>query len=127
MKRRDSLYNRKFNLRAQAILEYGVVICVVISALIAMQVYFKRSVQGKIRRSTDEISGGTAYSRGATIGDSVITKKITEISNNKTEGTGSTWNFFNHQRSLSYQSVDSEQKVDFNEKTLPFESELARP
>lgn len=52
------------NKKGQSTLEYAVIIAVVVAALIAMQVYFKRGVQGKMREATDQI--GEQYSPGNT-------------------------------------------------------------
>jgi uncharacterized protein (UPF0333 family) len=50
--------------RGQSTLEYAVVIAVVLAALLAIQVYVKRGVQGKLRSSADSI--GDQYSAGKT-------------------------------------------------------------
>ena len=50
--------------RGQGTLEYVVLIVVVVTALLAMQLYMKRGVQGKLRSSTDDIGeqfSPTAY------------------------------------------------------------------
>ncbi len=54
----------KLNKRGQSTLEYALLIGVIVAALIAMQVYMKRGVQGKIRDATDQI--GDQYSPGYT-------------------------------------------------------------
>ena len=41
--------------QGQSTLEYAVVIAVVVSALLAMQIYMKRGAQGKLRQATDQI------------------------------------------------------------------------
>lgn len=41
--------------RAQSTLEYAVIIAVVVGALLAIQIYMKRGIQGKLRGSTDQI------------------------------------------------------------------------
>lgn len=41
--------------RGQSTLEYAVIIAVVVAALLAMQIYMKRGVEGKLRDSTDQI------------------------------------------------------------------------
>lgn len=50
--------------KAQSVLEYAVVVVVFISALLAMQIYLKRSVQGRLRETADSI--GQQYSPGNT-------------------------------------------------------------
>ncbi|MBU2035742.1 MAG: class III signal peptide-containing protein [Candidatus Omnitrophica bacterium] len=52
------------NKRGQSTLEYGILIAVVVGALIAMSVYMKRGLQGRLRTSTDDI--GEQFSPAAT-------------------------------------------------------------
>ncbi len=51
---------RKF--KGQSTLEYAMIIAVVVGAIIAMQIYLRRGVQGKLRESVDNIGG--QYSAG---------------------------------------------------------------
>jgi Flp pilus assembly pilin Flp len=62
---------RKLTSRGQSTLEYAVLIVVIIAALIAMQVYLKRGVQGRIRESSDQI--GESFSPGYTVSNRVRT------------------------------------------------------
>lgn len=50
------------------ILEYSVIISLVIAALIAFPIYFKRAVQGRLKEATDSIGSqfSPRYSRGYT-------------------------------------------------------------
>ncbi|MCM8790023.1 MAG: hypothetical protein NC916_03290 [Candidatus Omnitrophica bacterium] len=50
------------NKKGQSILEYTIILTVVVAAILMMQVYVKRAVQGKARDSADEI--GEQYSVG---------------------------------------------------------------
>jgi len=43
------------NSKAQSTLEYAVIIAVIVGALIAMQIYIKRGVQGRFREASDQI------------------------------------------------------------------------
>lgn len=52
------------NKRAQSTLEYAVLIIIVIGALLTIQVYIKRGVQGRLKQATDDI--GTQFSPGNT-------------------------------------------------------------
>ena len=61
--------------RAQSTLEYALMIAVVVGALIAMQVYVKRGLQGKLKDSTDQI--GEQYSPGFTTGHEEINTTTT--------------------------------------------------
>lgn len=62
------------NRRGQSTLEYAVIIAVVVAALIAMQTYFKRGVQGKLRQATDDI--GEQFSPGHTSSDYTIRTNV---------------------------------------------------
>ena len=63
-------------LKGQSTLEYALIIAVIVGALLAMQVYFKRGVQGKLREATDDIGG--QYSAG-----NVTAKYITQQDTDK--------------------------------------------
>ncbi len=54
----------RLNKRAQSTLESALIIAVVVGALLAMQIYVKRGLQGRFRSSTDNI--GDQYSAGRT-------------------------------------------------------------
>jgi len=56
--------------RAQSIVEFSVLVALVIAALVVMQVYIKRSYQGRIKRETDSL--GQQYSPGHTTGATVV-------------------------------------------------------
>ena len=57
--------------RGQSTLEYAVLIVVIIAALVAMQVYLKRGIQGRMRESSDQI--GEQFSPGYTVSNRVTT------------------------------------------------------
>jgi uncharacterized protein (UPF0333 family) len=54
----------KTRCKGQSTLEYAVLIAVVVGALVAMQIYMKRGIQGKLRQSTDQI--GEQFEANAT-------------------------------------------------------------
>jgi len=66
--------------KAQTTIEYFVMLGIIVAGLIGMQVYLKRSMQGKFRLAADELSQGIGYSPGATIGFSVVTTNTVESS-----------------------------------------------
>ncbi len=47
-------------------LEYGLLLCVVVAALLVMQFYVKRAYQGRIRQESDQVS--RQYAPGHTTG-----------------------------------------------------------
>jgi hypothetical protein len=55
--------------KGQSTLEFAVLVVCIVAAAVAMGVYIKRGVQGRIRQSADEI--GTLYSPGNTSGGSI--------------------------------------------------------
>lgn len=61
--------------RAQSITEYTVFITVVVLALLAMQIYFKRGVQGKIRDMINYI-GSERYNPNLTTGTSTADRLV---------------------------------------------------
>jgi hypothetical protein len=50
--------------KGQSTLEYAILIIVIIGALLSIQVYIKRGVQGRLKSATDDI--GTQFSPGNT-------------------------------------------------------------
>ncbi|MFA5350132.1 MAG: hypothetical protein WC357_02225 [Candidatus Omnitrophota bacterium] len=63
--------------RAQSTLEYAIVIFAVIAALLAMQVYMRRGLQGKMRSTADELSV-QQYEPKNTVAD-ITTTQISDI------------------------------------------------
>lgn len=63
------------NRKAQSTLEYSVLIALIVAGLLAMQVYLKRGVQGRLRQSADEI--GEQFSPGFTTVSRTTTSSIT--------------------------------------------------
>ena len=55
---------KKKKTRGRSTLEYAVLIIIVIGALLSIQIYIKRGVQGRLKSATDDI--GEQYSPGNT-------------------------------------------------------------
>lgn len=66
---KDRLHRLKRN--GQALIEYAVVITCIIAALIAMQFYIKRALQGRLRSAADQI--GEQYEPSKTTGELTTT------------------------------------------------------
>ncbi|MDP8259867.1 MAG: hypothetical protein P9L96_02535 [Candidatus Gygaella obscura] len=64
--------------KAQTIIEYAVFVAFLVAAVIAIQVYFKRGVQGRIRQTADEI--GSQYDPENTISNWQTTRISTSSS-----------------------------------------------
>jgi uncharacterized protein (UPF0333 family) len=73
--------------RGQSTLEYVILIGFVVAALIAMGVYMKRGIQGKLRESTDQV--GEQYSAGNTT-SAYTTKVDLQQTENVNKGTTTT-------------------------------------
>ena len=110
----DSLTHR----RGQSTMEYALVIAVVIGALLAMQFYMKRGVQGKLRSSADEIGEAfspTAYKAIYKTTQTSNTKETLQtsgqkIGESKTETTGA-------------KGYSTERKLDGNEQLTDAEAD----
>jgi uncharacterized protein (UPF0333 family) len=72
--------------RGQGTLEYAVIIAVVVGALIAMQIYMKRGIEGKAREATEQIGeqfdAGTTYVHSRT--DNRTSKTVQTLKDGQT-------------------------------------------
>jgi uncharacterized protein (UPF0333 family) len=57
-------YLNKRRKKGQSTLEYAILIIIIIGALLSVQVYIKRGIQGRLKSATDDI--GDQYSDGNT-------------------------------------------------------------
>lgn len=67
------------NLRGQSTLEYVILAGFVVAALIAMGVYMRRGMQGRLRESTDQI--GQQYSPEHTTSNFTTTTNLVQTEN----------------------------------------------
>jgi len=65
-------FNNRKRKKGQSTLEYAILIIIILGALLSVQVYIKRGVQGRLKQAADDI--GSQYSDGNT---NVIKKMIT--------------------------------------------------
>lgn len=65
--------------KAQSTLEYFILLGIIIAGLVAMQVYLKRGMQGRLKGYTEQLNDGLAYSPRATNSNSTITRNVTEL------------------------------------------------
>jgi len=89
--------------RGQSTLEYVILIGFVVAALIAMGVYMKRGVQGKLRESADQV--GEQYSAGNTTGTYTTTTNINQTENMASGGRTTTTINRNEQRKSGSETV----------------------
>ena len=52
--------------KSQSILEYAILIAIIVAAILIMQTFMKRGVQGRLKDSSEKISGGENYSASET-------------------------------------------------------------
>ncbi len=71
------------NKKAQSTLEYAILIIIIIGALLAVQTYIKRGIQGKLKSSSDDI--GDQFSP-----DNTKVSKVTSTHSNTVEDFGIT-------------------------------------
>jgi hypothetical protein len=72
---------------AQSTLEYALLLSVVVGGLLTMQNYLKRSVQGRLQASADEI--GDQYSPGLTFRQDEMVSNLTAVmTETTTKGVG---------------------------------------
>jgi uncharacterized protein (UPF0333 family) len=51
--------------RGQSVLEYAILMVIIIAALLTLQTYVKRGIQGRLKSSTDDIGGQYTAANGA--------------------------------------------------------------
>ena len=94
--------------KGQSTLEYAVIIAVVVGALLAIQIYMKRGVEGKLRGSADSI--GEQYSAG-NMTSKYTTEQLTDMETNETFGLlsddGKTFD-----QGVSYYKIKTKAEVD---------------
>jgi len=78
-------YLNKKRQKGQSTLEYAILIIIIIGALLSIQVYIKRGIQGRLKSATDDI--GTQFSPGNT---NVIKRMTTSSRSSETFEDGVT-------------------------------------
>ena len=78
-------YLNKKRQKGQSTLEYAILIIIIIGALLSIQIYIKRGIQGRLKSATDDI--GTQFSPGNT---NVIKTMTTSSTTRETFITGVT-------------------------------------
>jgi len=75
--------------RAQSTLEFAIVIFAIMVALLAMQIYIRRGLQGRMRQGVDELST-QQYEPGKTVSDITITQNSNIDTITETDDTNPT-------------------------------------
>jgi len=109
--------------KAQTTLEYAVLIGIIVVALLAMSVYMRRAMQGRLKDNADQISEGFAYSPKATNSHSIAlthseeksdAKNIVDAHNETSSDT------------ITTSTANITTTVNRNESVLPFADEPKR-
>jgi Flp pilus assembly pilin Flp len=74
--------------KGQTTLEYAILIVIIIGALLTLQVYIKRGVQGRFKSATDDIGEQYSMAEGANYSKRVTTSSYTQ--DNSTAGVSQT-------------------------------------
>ena len=90
--------------KAQSTIEYVVLVIIIIGALITIQVYIKRGIQGRMKQATDDI--GDQFSPGNT---NVIHRMKTDSKTSESFGIG-------------HQGLSNSQIIDVDEVTITNET-----
>jgi hypothetical protein len=80
------MFLRLKKMKAQSTLEYAIIIAVVVAGMVAMQVYLRRGISGKMRTSADSI--GDQFDPATSTGS--FSTNSTSSSNEVVETTGVT-------------------------------------
>ncbi len=70
-------------IRAQSTLEYAVMVALIAAALLTMQTYIKRGIQGRLKDTADEL--GQQYDPGSTTADITTTSSSNMVTVVETE------------------------------------------
>lgn len=71
------------NRKAQSTIEYMVLLGIIVAAFLGMQLYIKRSLQGRMRDYAGQLAGEEAYSPGATVSRLQINTTVNETTSTK--------------------------------------------
>ena len=69
--------------RGQSVLEYAILMVIIIAALLTLQTYVKRGIQGRLKSATDDIGGQYTAANGAN-----YYKRVRTISNTTENSSG---------------------------------------
>ena len=85
-------YLNKRKNKGQSTLEYAVLIIIIIGALLSIQVYIKRGIQGRLKSATDDIgdqfSPGNTYVNKHTVTNAQEIQSSSQATGSRTELTG---------------------------------------
>ena len=70
-------------IKGQSTLEYAVLVVIIIAALLSLQTYIKRGVQGRLRKSTDDIGEQFSVTSAASYCRTVVSTSQTKEENNQ--------------------------------------------
>ncbi len=93
-------------IKGQSTLEYAMIIAVVVGAILAMQIYLRRGVQGRLRESIDSVGG--QYSAG-NVKTTVTIEQTESMKTKDTFGLGEDGTTF--KQGVSYSKIDQAAEV----------------
>lgn len=108
--------------KAQSFIEYVACVCIIVGALIAMQVYIKRGMQGHMKTYADQLSSGSTYSPKATYSYSSVSAGSRELTDLYAVDGG----VENPRQNVTDSYLKSYRTTERIEEVLPFSNEPAR-
>ena len=79
----DNMLKKIRKLKGQSTLEYAVLVVIIIAALLSLQTYIKRGVQGRLRKSSDDIGDQFSVTKDASYDRTVVSVSQTKELNDK--------------------------------------------
>ena len=105
-------YINKKRQQGQSTLEYAVLIIIIIGALLSIQIYIKRGIQGRLKQATDDI--GSQFSPGNTS----VNRNVSTTSNTSQtshQNTGNATNIRPGLQELTNETMNSQVIVNDQE------------
>jgi hypothetical protein len=99
------MFKKIRNLKGQSTLEYAILIIIIIAALITLQSYIKRGVQGRLQSSTDTIGDQFSTASGANYFKQTNTGSYTVEANIRGQANTEMWQ---QQQTNTFQHVNME-------------------
>jgi len=112
IKKNEEVERMRRRFKGQSTLEYAMIIAVVVGAILAMNVYVRRGVQGKLRESIDSV--GSQYSAG-NMTSTYTTEQTGALTTKETFGREATaGGGFTEKQGVSYREVVTPAEVTRN-------------
>jgi hypothetical protein len=99
--------------RAQSVVEYVALICLLVGALVAVQMYLKRGIQGRIKSTSEQVGSGIIYAPGETTSYISYNRIVNSSSNSYSIDQGDEGS-----QSISEGSTNAAQRINRSENII---------